>query len=854
MPLFDPDRHERLTERSWDAARAREAIERIVADCENTFDATGLWPIHPIDVSDERPGVLKPVYYGAAGVIWALGRLGAQRPAYAAVLESLGEAVRRETTSPEGTPLPGFLLGEAGILMLRWKLAPSEMLASELHEALAAHPPHPAGIVWGSAGSALAALHLFRRTDEQRWRDLWLSACDALWDLWELDEADGCHLFTTELYGHTDKQLGGLHGLAATLVPFVQGRDLLPSERQRELLERVHRVVSTAAQTKGGFANWPFALGPHTRPISSQLVLQQCMGAPGIVSCLGELARRRRAHLARGSAREAPQPVPRHPGQRLCPPPTPRAQRRTALARTRSPLRDARDRAGRPRGRRTRPAQVLAVDRRSRARAVPPGLHLGDRGLPHAERVLMRRRFWMSAVSITALLAFGFIGYHVARRSIFYPGAPEARYPQPRSTAEARRQDLEYLRAFFDLDRSFTPETRQRAHDIVDELAGRAAELDEGHFEFGVARALAQASNGHTGVWTESRARRLGRVSLQGYPFADGYYVVRATGDLREWLGARMVAVEGTPWPDVEAALRPLSGANDANFEEYVLPRSVEVPALLYAAGVASDPVRARYSLERDGRIHEVTLARGETGSEVEGPRRHELLAPAAGSHSILDGVSPQPVYLREPTASFRQEVLADGAIHYVQYRRNHSTERDDIDAFNADVLEMAERLRPRLLIVDQRFNYGGDYTKTYDVMTRLPDLIAEGGRIYVVTGGQTMSAGINSVAFLKAAGGERVTIIGTRIGDLERSYGESNPFVLPNSGIGMTFATGLHDVADGCWERACYWSDFFYNVAAGSLDPDIVVDPTFAEYAAGRDMVLETILRREGLERADPR
>src|SRR5690242_11927255 len=76
MPLYEPERHEPLIEAEWNEARARAALDRIVADTNDTFDQDKLWPIHPLDVSPERaPDALKVLYYGAAGVIWALHHL-----------------------------------------------------------------------------------------------------------------------------------------------------------------------------------------------------------------------------------------------------------------------------------------------------------------------------------------------------------------------------------------------------------------------------------------------------------------------------------------------------------------------------------------------------------------------------------------------------------------------------------------------------------------------------------------------------------------------------------------------------------------------------------------------------------
>lgn len=78
--MFDPDRHEPLGDLFWDDAAARAAIDEIVSDTQAAFDGDNFWPIHPLDRSDERPGILKALYYGAAGVIWALDHLDAAAP------------------------------------------------------------------------------------------------------------------------------------------------------------------------------------------------------------------------------------------------------------------------------------------------------------------------------------------------------------------------------------------------------------------------------------------------------------------------------------------------------------------------------------------------------------------------------------------------------------------------------------------------------------------------------------------------------------------------------------------------------------------------------------------------------
>lgn len=164
MRLFEPDRHETLCDLAWDEQAARAAIARIVDDVHGAYlGVDGLWPIHPLDVSDERADVLKPLYYGAGGVIWALERLrqtGFTVPErdYRPAARDLLARSRVDTLRLNGRPQFSYPMGETGLLMLQWSLAPSDDLAEKLVAAIDASRDDPSlGFLWGSPGAALAA-------------------------------------------------------------------------------------------------------------------------------------------------------------------------------------------------------------------------------------------------------------------------------------------------------------------------------------------------------------------------------------------------------------------------------------------------------------------------------------------------------------------------------------------------------------------------------------------------------------------------------------------------------------------------------------------------------------------------
>ncbi len=300
MALYEPERHERLIATPWSEDRARAAIEAIVADTNQSFTVQGLWPIHPFDLSPERPpDSIKFMYHGAAGVIWALhyldetGAAALQRDYLPTVRQLIGRIRDDMDKYPEMRKymvgeLASYMLGEAGILLLQWKLAPSEDVARQLYDHLEARIGDPRGVAWGSAGAMLVALFMYERTDDARWKELYLRSFEPLWEQWTYADEARCYLWSSSLYGVTEMRIGALHGFAANAYVMLRGRRLLEPARAAEMLRRIHETVHATALIEGPHANWPNNVGPTNRPKPLALVVQHCNGAPGVITCMAE--------------------------------------------------------------------------------------------------------------------------------------------------------------------------------------------------------------------------------------------------------------------------------------------------------------------------------------------------------------------------------------------------------------------------------------------------------------------------------------------------------------------------------------------------------------------------------------
>ena len=287
--LFDETRHEPLLDLPWSAQRARATIARIVDETEARFRPGAWWPLHPKDVegADTQPAF--PLYHGAAGVIWALGHLGATGAArtrldFTPHLEALPIDLGRWLSSERLVDgVASYLMGETPVLMLRHGRTADPADADRLKAHVAANVDHPAReLMWGAPGTMLAALFLFRRTGDARWADLFLASARKLWSQLSWSEELGCRYWVQDLYGRRSSYLGAVHGFAGTAPALIAGRDLISGQDWDGWRTCIAQTVTRTATREGNLANWRPQLASGTPTL-----MQYCHGAPGIVVCLG---------------------------------------------------------------------------------------------------------------------------------------------------------------------------------------------------------------------------------------------------------------------------------------------------------------------------------------------------------------------------------------------------------------------------------------------------------------------------------------------------------------------------------------------------------------------------------------
>ena len=286
--MIEHARHVSLRPVPWRESEAAAAIEDIVADALEHFDAERFWPAHPLD-EGIRDGHTS-FYFGATGVIWAidyLGRVGATnaRFDFRPILQRLMEANRAELPKYGDYAAHGSLLfGDLGTALLVMRLEPSPAIADLIYSRAEANTTLPVReLMWGMPGSMIACVHMAAMTAEPRWRALF--AIQAARLLADLEETDDGPLWTQDLYGRHLRYLGPVHGYAGNMIALMRGCEWLTDDQRARIAEAVPRTLRSNTSRSELGASWHGVVAQSARP---PWLCQHCHGAPGMVTAFAD--------------------------------------------------------------------------------------------------------------------------------------------------------------------------------------------------------------------------------------------------------------------------------------------------------------------------------------------------------------------------------------------------------------------------------------------------------------------------------------------------------------------------------------------------------------------------------------
>jgi hypothetical protein len=424
----------------------------------------------------------------------------------------------------------------------------------------------------------------------------------------------------------------------------------------------------------------------------------------------------------------------------------------------------------------------------------------------------------------------------------FYPSprltASNVTTPTPRAQAVA--QDLEYLRRFVRLDRSYSERARAEADALISDMLRRASTLTLGAFELGVIQVVALSETGLSQDYLETRARSLPRLPILVFPFDDGLYVVGTHVAGQDMLGARIDRIGGETSEKALLRLRSFVGGSEAEFR-HLAPHLIQAPDLLAAAGLSDAAQSAVFHLSlRDGRtVTRRIFADGPHAAEASfNPLKNAQLDP---DPAVQDGW----LSASDSIATLRKNRNEDGLV-FSQFRHTFGT----AELTNV-VLDANPSDQRSYIIVDLRPATEGSDTGPNGTLTQLPHALPADTVVYVlISDAMSRSDAQSLIALQAAAHPGQVQIIGHERVALSQALRGGGCFELPNSGAVLRFTTGYETCAGDCVGPQAWVSmPPRPQTMSDSLVPDHTVPLRLEDYAAGRDALLDFVFTREGAQ-----
>ncbi len=417
----------------------------------------------------------------------------------------------------------------------------------------------------------------------------------------------------------------------------------------------------------------------------------------------------------------------------------------------------------------------------------------------------------------------------------------EPALPKPTNRDEAWRQDLEVAeRKLMKLDRSFSPRARQEFARRMATLRASVEKKSDPELIVELARAVALGGNAHTRLYLLRNRTELRRYPLRVWWFKDGLFVVKATPEHAQVLGCQVTAIEGQAPERLRSKVAELY-AGSTTWVDYMSAYTLTSPEVLYGLHLVPDLESATWSFacptgKLTRKLTPLPLVRKTTPTEAwwDLSPRH-----SNGDVELVSALRGEvPLYLRHPDQHFWFEYLPDSQVLYLQYNRSENMPGESVSQFGERVRAALAQHPVKKLVVDLRFNTGGNKQLGSPLMREL-QAASHDKQVFVLISRTTFSAAMYHVAEWKQWG--KALLVGEPVGDALDYWAEGGNILLPNSGLTVHYANAFHGYSTRKYPER---EPFHEDLDVATLAPDVLVLPTSREYLGGSDPLLDALIR----------
>lgn len=317
--------------------------------------------------------------------------------------------------------------------------------------------------------------------------------------------------------------------------------------------------------------------------------------------------------------------------------------------------------------------------------------------------------------------------------------------------------------------------------------------------------------------------------------FSDGLFIVGALEAHADLLGCSVLAFGETSAHEAMARVMTILPQDAPNFSTVLMPEWLMRSGVLEGLHIHDSSTSIDLSLDCPSGQTVRTFSYRPPGDTLDWIFSDDT--GFAGTSGWRTAEHQTPLWRQVLESSAHWEMLGDAA--YVRIEQIRDLPDRTLADLVSEAVDAVSDNPDGALIIDLRRTLGGDGTLNPGVITAINStpVLAQDNRLIALTSNATHSAAIMLVSRLEQETG--AVLVGQPTADRPNHHGETNILVLPNTQVPILHASEYYQTSTPDDERPYH-------------TPDIRVEYRFADYAAGRDPVLETVLSiiEEGSQR----
>lgn len=393
---------------------------------------------------------------------------------------------------------------------------------------------------------------------------------------------------------------------------------------------------------------------------------------------------------------------------------------------------------------------------------------------------------------------------------------------------EGWKYDLQFLyeeinRKAFGVVRSFTKDELKNERDRI---LGLISNLTDVEIALEFQKLLVKVGDGHTALFLNKETPELRKhLPLEFYRFKEGLYIIQTEARFKEYLGAKVINIEGKTPEAIYVALAPII-RKDNNITPLMLSASlIRQTSIMHAMKLSSSPDQLKLKVQLpNGDVSDIVL-KGE--SDISSRKLWDGLP--SNWVSIENEMPQKPFYLKNRYKHFWFEYLEKEKTLWLQYNEMLTSREEPWSDFLDSAFAFIETHPTQRLIIDMRNNNGGNGEWATPLVRHLlkNSMINQRGKLFVIIGRKTFSAA--GIAIGQLEKNTNAIFAGEPAGTSPNFIGEEFEFELPYSRLWANVSEREHKT---------YSVDYRAWIA-----PVLYAEPSFRDLVAGRDAVWEMIL-----------